>query len=90
MNALLSINLSIPMIQIALLLLISTLALLFGRIKLSLILNYCFILYWVYILNMDAVRESGQAVIDKFTVLYFGFGFVILMLALVGFFAHHD
>ncbi|OPY79471.1 MAG: hypothetical protein A4E70_02099 [Syntrophus sp. PtaU1.Bin005] len=90
MDTLLSINLSIPLIQIALLLIMSTAAVLFGRIKLALILNYGFILYWAYILNMNVIRESGQAVIDQFTLIYFGFGFVILLLASVGFFAHHD
>ncbi len=90
MDALLSINLSIPMIQIALLLLLSTSALMLGRFKLALILNYSFILYWAYILNMNTIRDAGQSVIDKFTLLYFGFGLIIILLALVGFFAHND
>ncbi|OPY84209.1 MAG: hypothetical protein A4E72_02349 [Syntrophus sp. PtaU1.Bin208] len=90
MDALLSINLSIPMIQIALLLILSSSALMLGRFKLALILNYTFILYWAYILNMNIIRDAGQSVIDKFTLLYFGFGLIVILLALVGFFAHHD
>lgn len=90
MEALLSIDLSIPLIQIALLLVMSTLTLLFGRIKLALILNYCFLLYWCYILNLDVIRESGQAVSGRFIVVYFGLGAVILMLSLLGFVGHRD
>jgi len=90
MDALYSTNISVPMIQITLLLLISTLALLFGRIKLALIINYSFMLYWCYILNMDVIRETGQDFTSKFTYFYFGFGFIILMLALLGFVGHRD
>lgn len=90
MEALLSVNFSIPLIQIALLLVMSTLALLFGRIKLALILNYCFTLYWGYILNLDVIRESGQAVSGRFTLVYFGLGVVILMLALLGFVGNRE
>jgi len=90
MDALYSTNISVPIIQIALLLLVTTLALLFGRIKLALIINYCFMLHWCYVLNLDVIRESGQAFTSKFTYLYFGFGFIILMLALLGFVGHRD
>jgi len=90
MDAFFSTNLSVPLIQIALLLLMSSLALVFGSVKLALILNYGFILYWSYILNMDVVREAGQTVVDKFTFLFFGFGLVIVLLVLVGFAAHSD
>lgn len=78
------------MAQLSLLLLLSTLSLLFGRIKLALIINYCFTLYWGYVLNMDVIKEAGQGVTDTFTYMYFGFGLVILMLALVGFFVQRD
>jgi len=90
MDALYSTNISVPMIQIALLLLIITLALLFGRMKMALIINYCFTLYWCYILNLDIIQGSVQAITSKFTYLYFGFGFIILMLALLGFVGHRD
>jgi hypothetical protein len=41
------------MVQIIALLLISTLALLFGKIKLALLGNYLFGLYWAYIFKWD-------------------------------------
>jgi len=82
--------LSVPVIQLSLLLLLSTFALLFGRIKLALLINYCFTLYWGYILNMDVIQDAGQGITDTFTYMYFGFGLIILMLALFGFISQRD
>jgi hypothetical protein len=85
-----STSFSVPMVQLSLLLLLSTLALLFSRIKLALLINYCFTLYWGYILNMDVIKDAGQGITDTFTYMYFGFGLIILMLALVGFIVQRD
>jgi hypothetical protein len=90
MEALYSTTLSIPLIQISLLLLISTLAVMFGRMKLALVINYCFTLYWCYILNPDVIQGNSQNITSNFIYLYFGFGFIILMLALLGFVGHRD
>ena len=43
----------IPVYQLILLLLVSTLTLLFGRTKLALIINYLFTLYWGFVFNRD-------------------------------------
>lgn len=72
---------TIPIIQISLLLLISTLALLFGRVKLALLINYLFTLYWGYIAN-----EAFMASSTFNTMAYFGFGILIIILAMLGFF----
>jgi len=85
-----STSFSVPMIQLSLLLVLSTFALLFGRIKLALLINYCFTLYWGYILNMDVIQDAGQGITDTFTYMYFGFGLIILMLALFGFISQRD
>ncbi len=85
-----STSFSVPMVQLSLLLLLSTLALLFSRIKLALLINYCFTLYWGYILNMDVIQDAGQGITNTFTYMYFGFGLIILMLALVGFIVQRD
>ena len=90
MDVLYSTVLSVPAVQNSLLLIMSTMALLFGRIKLALLINYCFTLYWGYILNMDIIQEAGQAMTSTFTYLYFGFGLAILMLALVGFISQRE
>ena len=78
-------QLTIPLYQIGLLLLISTLALLFGRIKVALLANYLFALYWGYILNLDTLVGADFENVDYFTTAYFGFGIVIVAIALFGF-----
>jgi hypothetical protein len=83
-------ELAIPLFQVVLLLVLSTLALLFGRIKLALLFNYLFTLYWGYILNREHLLGSNLERIGHFSALYFGFGLVIVFLALVGFLARGD
>jgi len=76
-----STEVTVPIFQIALLLLVSTLALLFGRVKLALIANYVFTLYWGFLAN-----EGFMAGSTFNTVSYFGFGLMVIILALIGFF----
>ncbi|MBI9073816.1 MAG: hypothetical protein JEZ02_00295 [Desulfatibacillum sp.] len=90
LEAIYATQLTIPLYQIGLLLLISTLALLFGRIKVALLNNYLFSLYWGYILNRDVLVGDNLENVSYFTVLYFGFGIIIAILALVGFMTHKD
>lgn len=85
MDILLSTHLSVPMMQIALLLALSTIALIFGRIKLALLVNYSFTLYWGYLSNIDVLTETGIYQVTQFTFLYFGFGMLVLLLAIIGF-----
>ena len=76
----------VPLYQILLLLLVTTLALLFGRVHLALIVNYIFTLYWGYILNRDVLMGGeGVAGASLFTGVYFGLGLVVVVLALIGF-----
>ena len=80
-------ELSIPIYQIAVLLLLSTFALLFGKVKLALLVNYLFTMYWGYGLTLEYLVEHGYQNVGPFTWLYFGFGLVIAALAIVGFLA---
>ncbi|MBW2566672.1 MAG: hypothetical protein JRE24_07285 [Deltaproteobacteria bacterium] len=74
----------------ALLLALSTLALLLGRVKLALLVNYLFALYWGYIFNRELLVGSDLEKLDYFTALYFGLGAVIVVLALAGFLTHRE
>ncbi|MBW1702967.1 MAG: hypothetical protein JRJ69_00590 [Deltaproteobacteria bacterium] len=85
-----STELAVPISQITLLLVFSTLALLFGRVKLALIINYVFTLYWGYGFNREQLMGSGIEKIDYFTLFYFGFGLLTVILALIGFMIHDD
>ena len=74
-----STELAIPLYQVGLLLL-SSLALIAGKRQLALIINYLFVLYWGYWLNREVVVPQ----LDLFTACYFGFGILIIVLALIG------
>jgi hypothetical protein len=76
-------EISIPVAQMVLLLLLSTGALFWGKLKLALMINYFFTLYWGYGINKAYLMGVGFEHVDGFTVLYIGFGLVIAALALV-------
>ena len=83
-------QLTIPLFDLTLLLAFSTLALLLGRVKLALLINYLFALYWGYIFNREIFVGSDLEKLNHFSVFYFGFGLIIVVLALVGFLARQD
>jgi len=77
----LSISLTIPIIQLILLMLISTMSLLFGRLKLALIVNYLFTLNWAYIANRDKLMDMSSANFELYSIMYFIFGLGIVLTA---------
>jgi hypothetical protein len=91
MEILRSTQLAIPLFQVILLLILSTITLLIGRLRLALFINYCFTLYWGYIANLDlfTITEMSSKV-SGYTFLYFGSGVVIMLLAMIGLFANRD
>ncbi len=76
-------EISIPITQMILLLLLSTGALFFGKLKLALLINYLFTLYWGYGVNRDFLVGAGFQHMNGFTILYVGFGLIIAAVALV-------
>ena len=85
-----STEISIPLAQIIAFLLISTFALLFGKTKLALLSNYLFGLYWAYTFNRDYLRGLGLEKFDLYSGLYFGFGLVVVIIALTRFLVRSD
>jgi hypothetical protein len=87
-----STQLTVPIMQVVLLLGLTTVSLLIGRLKLALLINYCFTLYWGYIANIDlfSFSTAGRMVLNKYTFFYFGFGLVVLFLATVGLMTQRD
>ena len=83
-------DLTIPLNQIILLLLLSTLALLFGKIKIALIINYIFTLTWGYVFNRDKLLVADFEFPEVFTVLYFLFGIGVILIASFAFLFHRD
>jgi uncharacterized transporter YbjL len=83
-------DLTIPVNQIILLLLLSTVALLFGKIRIALIINYIFTLTWGYVFNRDKLLISDYELPEVFTILYFLFGLGIILIASFAFLFHRD
>ena len=72
------------------LLLLSTVALLFGKVKMALLVNYMFTMYWGYGFGWEYLSNSGFSNLDHFTYIYFGFGLVIVAMAIIGFLTPSD
>ena len=83
-----STKLAVPITQIVILLMLITMALLFGRIKLALLINYIFTLYWGYFFNRDLFFDVEG--VGYFLLMYFGFGFLIAVFAMIGFIFCHE
>ena len=77
----LNISLEIPIIQLILLMLLSTISLLFGRLKLALIVNYLFTLHWAYIVNRDKLMDMSSENFELYSLMYFIFGLGIVLTA---------
>ena len=78
-------ELAVPLFQIIVLMLFSTMALLFGKVRIALIINYVFTFYWAYIFNRDYLMSLGLNKFDSYTLIYFLFGLIIILVAMVGF-----
>ena len=80
-------ELKIPVVQMAMLLILNTVSLLFGRTKLALIITYLFALYWGYIYNQELLTGSVLKHFSEFTffIMYFGFGAIVVVFSLIGF-----
>lgn len=85
MDMVMSTQLTVPLYQVGLLVIIVTFALLLGRAKAGVIATYVFTMYWGYWINLKAIIGSPIQ-FNLVTLIYFGFGIVITFLAFLGFF----
>jgi len=76
---------SVPMYQITFLLVVMTVSLLFGYLKLGLLLCYVFVFYWGNIFNISAIIGSADPNTSSVSFLFIGFGLIIAFLAMLGF-----
>jgi hypothetical protein len=75
----------IPVMQILLLLLITTSLFLFGKIKIALLTNYLFAFYWCFKVTFEGPSLINPGASSLFFYLYLAFGAVLVILALIGF-----
>ncbi len=84
MDILLSAEHTIPVLQVVWLISMNSVFLLLRRIKLALITNYVFSLYWGYTLTQNYMfNPAGD--IELRPLFYFGAAAAVLVVALVGF-----
>ena len=84
MEALSTIEISIPIMQIVVLILSSSLALLFGRQKLALLINYLFVFSWGFGVNFGNQAALIPNVSVWFTSTYIIFGSLFIIFCIIG------
>lgn len=78
-------ELVVPLAQMLLLLMLSTICLFLRRIKLGLLVNYIFVLYWGFLCNQDFLaRYTSRSLL--LTIIYFGLGMALIIIAVISFF----
>lgn len=85
MDTVMSAELTIPGYQLGILLIIAVFSLLLARPKLGVFVTFLFIMYWGYWINLKTM-VGAPVQFNSFTLLYFGFGAALTLLALLGFF----
>jgi len=83
-------SVSIPLFQIMLIMGASTLALVLGKMKISIVIGFCGLLYWGYFCNPSLKSTDGTFQMDAFSLACMGFGVAIVFLVLVGLLTHQD
>ena len=84
MGLIMSAKISIPFMQILLLLIFGTLFLLFGKVKLALITTYLFTFYWGFGANFGKAGIFNPDILPWFSFSYLVFGFIIAILFIAG------
>lgn len=80
-------EITIPLIQLVLLLVLSTMSLLFGKVKVALMINYVFSMYWGFFLNKELIFGIAQES-EGLVMFYLGLGIGVAILAVIGFITH--
>ena len=80
-----STELAVPFFQIIIFMFFSTLSLLFGKVRIALMINYVFTFHWAYIFNRDSLMDLGLNKFDHYSLIYFVFGIMIILLVILGF-----
>jgi hypothetical protein len=78
-------ELSVPLGQVILFVLVNSLCLLYGRYKLGLLVSYCFVLYWGFIFNFKYFTDLLGNTTFGMPIYVFS-GVVMLVLVVIGFF----
>jgi hypothetical protein len=78
-------DISVPLDQVAFLVILNSLCLLTQRYKLGLLISYCFVFFWGFVLNIEVFVEVFQRGDWWILPAYVGFGLCILIVTIVRF-----
>ncbi len=79
-------ELAVPFGQMVLVLIISSACFLFRRVRMGLLINYLFTLYWGFLCNGDLIAShSSNAVL--LPTMYFGLEIALVVIAVIAFFS---
>lgn len=85
MEDLVKLEVVVPLSQIAGLLLLCTVAVLWGKYRAALVIVYLFLYFWFYISIDSPGFVTTYDILDfKAAALYYGFGFVVALLMVIG------
>lgn len=90
METLLSTSITVPLFQIVLALVLGTIALLFGHIRMALFMIYCFVLYWSKPWNFQLYTETTPARLNGPECVFVAFCVITVLLAMMGLTFHRD
>jgi len=76
---------TIPFFQLFMLIVVSTILLLLGSLKLALLANYVFTFYWGFSVNFGNSSVFDVGTLPWFSFTYLGFGLMVVLLVLVSF-----
>lgn len=90
MEGILTSQMTVPLYQIMFLLVIVTVSLLFGYLRLGLFFVYAFVFYWGNMLNLQTIFNNTEPDVSTFSFMFVGFGLIIIFLAMIGFLLNRE
>lgn len=81
---------TVPLYQIMFLLVIVTVSLLFGYLRMGLFFVYAFVFYWGNIFNLQSIFNNSDPDVSTFSFMFVGFGLIIIFLAMIGFLLNRE
>lgn len=90
METIMSTIVEVPMSHIAVVLMVSTVALLFGRIKLALFINYCFIVYSGHLWDFALFSDVSDTKLNTPAFVFMGFWIMAVFLAAISLAFHKE
>ncbi len=90
MDYLFSVELTVKLSHLILMLTLCTVAFVYGMTKMALLICYAFAFYWGYIANFEQFFSSNIPAVNQMCGFYFAFGILVFILSMVSFFVYRE